>query len=190
MANITLVLPDMKYKDGVIAAAREVLAQPSYTLSEAWYVKLGANATDEEFAAFVRKKLDEMNGVNIPEGWVPGTTFWIMDEDGYAGRISLRYRPIVFGHIGYDIRPSRRGRGYAKVALRLVLAEAAKMGIKEAMLTCNENNVASRRNIEGAMAEYGGHMLEPITIPLGDPNYAGQGQELRFMINTEKEPGK
>src|SRR5450432_2163950 len=46
-----------------------------------------------------------------PAGLVPATELWIIDADGYAGRISIRhelneYLATYGGHIGYIIRPS------------------------------------------------------------------------------------
>jgi predicted acetyltransferase len=52
------------------------------------------------------------------------------------------------GHIGYYIRKDCRGRGYARTALRQVLAEFSKLGERRAMLTVNLDNLASIRVIE------------------------------------------
>ena len=50
----------------------------------------------------------------------------------------------VGGHIGYSIRPSERGKGYAKKALRQGLKVAKEKNIKKALVTCSVNNPASR----------------------------------------------
>ena len=50
----------------------------------------------------------------------------------------------VGGHIGYSIRPSERGKGYAKETLRQGLQLAKAKNIKKALVTCSVNNLASR----------------------------------------------
>jgi predicted acetyltransferase len=52
------------------------------------------------------------------------------------------------GHIGYSIRPSERGKGYGTMMLAELLKKAADMGMNELMLTCEPNNVTSRKVIE------------------------------------------
>jgi predicted acetyltransferase len=88
-----------------------------------------------------------------PAGHVPATTFWWVDGDEYLGRIALRHRltPHLLeagGHIGYDVRPSARRRGHATAMLRAVLPVARGLGIDPALVTCDVDNVASRRVIE------------------------------------------
>ena len=52
------------------------------------------------------------------------------------------------GHIGYWVRPSERGRGYGKLMLRLALPKARRLGIHNALVTCDLGNTASRKVIE------------------------------------------
>jgi predicted acetyltransferase len=60
------------------------------------------------------------------------------------------------GHIGYGIRPSRRGRGLATWAVGEVLREAAARGFERVIVVCQASNVASARVIE-----HQGGQLEP-----------------------------
>lgn len=69
------------------------------------------------------------------------------------GRLSIRHQLAdalrkMGGHIGYDVRPSARGRGHATSMLRAGLRVASGMGIDPALVTCDETNVASRKAIE------------------------------------------
>ena len=49
------------------------------------------------------------------------------------------------GRIGYGVRPSERGKGYATEMLRLALGIAAKMGLERVLLICDKRNIASAR---------------------------------------------
>jgi predicted acetyltransferase len=51
------------------------------------------------------------------------------------------------GHIGYAIRPSERGKGYATEQLRQVLREARKTDLLKVMVTCRKDNIASAKVI-------------------------------------------
>ena len=89
-------------------------------------------------------------GINLPEGWVPDIQLVAFTKDGKAvGFLNLRLRLNDFlleegGHIGYSIRPSERGKGYAKEALCQGLQVAKGKNIKQALVTCSTENPASR----------------------------------------------
>lgn len=51
------------------------------------------------------------------------------------------------GHIGYEIRPSDRRKGYATKLLELSLIEAKKLGIHEVLVVCDAVNADSERVI-------------------------------------------
>ena len=89
-------------------------------------------------------------GINLTEGWVPAIQLVAFSEKGQAlGFLNLRLRLSNFlleegGHIGYSIRPSERGKGYAKETLRQGLQVAKEKNIKRTLVTCSVNNPASR----------------------------------------------
>ena len=51
------------------------------------------------------------------------------------------------GHIGFSIRPSKRGNGYNKINLYLGLKRLNEVGEKEALLDCEISNKASSRTM-------------------------------------------
>lgn len=86
-------------------------------------------------------------------GRVPMTTLWYVEEGRVLGRVAIRHSLTqwltdVGGHIGYDVRPSARRRGHASAMLAASLPVARGLGIDPALVTCLEENVASRRVIE------------------------------------------
>jgi len=115
----------------------------------------GASWTSPEgFAAYVRWLVDQAReDAPRPAGYVPATTLWLTDGPEYLGRIAIRHRLTdrlrrAGGHIGYDVRPSARRRGYATAMLREALPVAHGLGITTAVLTCDLDNAVSRRVIE------------------------------------------
>jgi predicted acetyltransferase len=102
-----------------------------------------------------------------PDGVVPSTTLWWVSGDEYLGRIAIRHRltPRLResgGHIGYDVRPSARRRGHATAILDAALPLAHGLGIDPALLTCDTDNIGSRKVIEangGSLAGSNAGML-------------------------------
>jgi predicted acetyltransferase len=87
------------------------------------------------------------------DDWVPQTTFWYVEDDRYLGSIRVRHRLTPYlleegGHIGYDVRPTARLRGYATAMLAAALEFARSLGLDQVLITCDEDNVGSRRVIE------------------------------------------
>ena len=74
-------------------------------------------------------------------------------DDKVVGVIDLRHHinhPILGtwgGHCGYSVRPSERGKGYAKEMLRLNMLNARSMGIEKLLITCELKNAASEKTI-------------------------------------------
>ena len=89
-------------------------------------------------------------GLGIPDGWVPAVQLVAFARDSQAlGFLNLRLRLSDYlrekgGHIGYSIRPSERGKGYAKESLRQGLKVAKGKNIKQALVTCSTENPTSR----------------------------------------------
>ncbi|CYU30274.1 GNAT family N-acetyltransferase [Streptococcus suis] len=113
----------------------------------------GFISKDVNFEEWLEKlKLAEL-GLELPKGFVPYVQYVSFDQTGRAlGFLSLRLRLNDFllnkgGHIGYSIRPTERGKGYAKDQLRLGLQEAASKNITKVLVTCSTDNEASRKTI-------------------------------------------
>jgi predicted acetyltransferase len=88
-----------------------------------------------------------------PAGYVPDTLLWLSDGAEWLGRLSIRHELNemlleVGGHIGYDVRPSARRRGHGTEMLRQALPMARQLGIDPALVTCDVDNIGSRKVIE------------------------------------------
>jgi predicted acetyltransferase len=116
--------------------------------------------------------------------WVPYYRFRMLHtRTRYAmGNCSLRlgntlHIVMYAGHIGYGVEPEYRGHHYAARAVRLLLPHALRHGINPVWITCNPDNLPSRRSCEIA----GGHFVEIVDLPRDNPMYQlGERQKCRF----------
>ena len=103
----------------------------------------------ENFDEYLNNLINLSKGIDVPEDWVPTSSFWLIDDHEVVGVVRIRHQEVsTAGHIGYDISPLYRNKGYGSQILKLALENAMKLGIFEAMVTCNVDNIASRKIIE------------------------------------------
>ena len=106
-----------------------------------------------DFDADVRNALNHAKGIGLAVGWVPAHTFWLVrNKTTIIGVVQIRHSLTPFlekegGNIGYSVRPSERGKGYATRMLAMALDEARHLGLKRVLITCDQRNVASARVI-------------------------------------------
>jgi predicted acetyltransferase len=120
-----------------------------------------------DFAAFVRELDEEAAGIGLPPGIPPQQTYVLVrDDTDILGE--FRLRPVLEepyerfnGHIGYNLRPSARGKGYGTKGLALLLDHARTMGVPGVLLTIEDENPGSVRVIE----KNGGTLLRQSTDP-------------------------
>lgn len=105
------------------------------------------------FKGFIDQLNEFEKGINIPESFVPHSTFWLINSNNkILGVTNIRHRLTESlkkegGHIGYGIRPSERNKGYATKILELALIESRKFGIEQALVTCDHDNIGSIKTI-------------------------------------------
>ena len=150
---VTLIAPDRKYHSSWLAAATEFEgAHRDGSGSEDW--TLEELQDPDAFSLFV----DELVAGALPDsprkpGYVQCTYLWIVEGDTVVGSLAIRHILNDFllnegGHIGHSVRPSARRRGHASQALKDALPIARQLGIRRALVTCDEDNAASRATIE------------------------------------------
>ena len=201
--KIELVLLTPEYKESFISFVEEMLAAKDPFFGQ--YTKYAAfdmQRVRDDFDAYILKPLaDGRQGINLKPGYVPYTTFALVDTDKkeILGRVVVRHRLTPHlteyaGHIAYAIRPSMRGKGLAKAGLRLALAFChERLGLQEALVTCDARNEASCRTIVGTLKEYGGRMDTPTQLKDGtvfseSPYHPVNKNhiQLRFWLNTRQ----
>ena len=162
--TLRLSAPDPRYQASYLEALRELSAEGNahyldlVVPREAGFPGVTYDLTTlvdpqtfAEFCVYTSALADD--STPRPVGWVNGTYLWMVEDEIVVGRISLRHSLTpwlleVGGHIGYAVRPSARRRGVATAGLRQMLGVAADRGIDPALVTCDDDNVGSRRVIE------------------------------------------
>lgn len=95
-----------------------------------------------------------------------------------VGRVEQYPGLLTAGHIGYGISEPQRGHGYAVEACRLVRPLARAEGFDELVITCQPNNVASRRTLENL----GAVLVGTFDVPPEHEMYKdGRRKVLRFV---------
>lgn len=146
MKELFLVEPQEQYKEGFERMVEEYRAVGNKEYYDMY------KAAISDFKGYVLKLNDNIKGC---DGWVPTCTFWLINmKDEVLGvvriRTSLNHEFVrkFAGHIGYDISPLSRRKGYGMILLKLALEKAAMINLDKVLITCDDDNIASRRIIE------------------------------------------
>lgn len=166
---LKLISPSLEYRDSYLDALKELIDEGRITL----YLP----QSGEAFKEFTNRLNGWSEGIDLPPGYIPETVYWFVEDKEYIGRICLRHlltKELILegGHIGYEIRPSKRNEGYGTKMLSLVLEKAKERGLEKVLITCDEDNVPSRKVIEN-----NGGILENIYDPKN-----GKKSKLRYWI--------
>ncbi len=99
-------------------------------------------------------RLDRVSrGVDLAPDRVPASLLAAEVDEALVGRVSIRHQlnqhlAMWGGHIGYGVRPGYRRRGYATEILRQSLSLARDVGVKDALVVCDDDNAGSAAVIE------------------------------------------
>ncbi|CAI2291414.1 GNAT family N-acetyltransferase [Vibrio parahaemolyticus] len=95
----------------------------------------------------------------LPNGYLPSTTYYCVSGSKILGAIRIRKGTNanvenVIGHVGYETRPSARGKGVASFLLAWVRDHVVTDSV---IVTCSIDNPASQKVIENCGGEYLGN---------------------------------
>jgi predicted acetyltransferase len=146
--SISLVKLAVEHESEFLAMLREY-----QTAGEGRYRYALARA-ERDFGSFVLHLNNGQTNRRLRKGRVPQTHYWLVRDDGYflaGSRLRHWLTPALEregGHIGYDVRPSERGKGYGILQLGLTLEKARDLGLARILVTCDTDNYASARIIK------------------------------------------
>ena len=155
MDQITLIEPQKKYADDIWGFRQEILECDVENEDQfAGCISLDVSRSAEEWIKICELRKSEETcgevGTTVPSHMYLAVR---KRDDRVVGVIDLRHHinhPILGtwgGHCGYSVRPSERGKGYAKEMLRLNIQNAKTMGIEKLLITCGIKNEASEKTI-------------------------------------------
>ena len=117
-------------------------------------------------------------------GRIPPYRYEMLDGDARVGNATLRaglndYLEKYAGNIGYGVEWEHRGKRYAARACRLLFALARLHEMSLLWITCNPENVASRRTCEIV----GGELVDIVDVPpVIDLYREGDRQKCRYRV--------
>lgn len=135
-----LVQPEARFEQSYVAYIRELGDEVRHPFP--------LDFDYDDFAALLARLEGYSRGENIPDGFVPHSTFWLVQGDELVGVSNLRHRlnerlEAYGGHIGLSIRPSRRSQGLGRLLLKLTAERAKERGISTVHVHCYRSNTAS-----------------------------------------------
>ena len=155
-----IITPDCRLRESWAEVVAEFDAADSVMHGSGLWAFDTVDTTETGCSTVVAHLLREGDpSVPLPEDKVHCSYYWIVDGEAFVGYLALRHALTPWlleegGHIGFSVRPARRREGHARRALALALVEAKDLGLDRVLLTCDEDNDASRLTIEGAGGVY------------------------------------
>ena len=149
MAEFELLKPQKEHKSIVNDFIKEHIENNEFEIHG------GALVEKLDYDVWLKQLADNSDKSTVNKDWVVASTFLaIRKHDGkLIGMIDIRHELNDFlksygGHIGFGIRPSERGKGYASKITMEGLNFCKKIGLQKVMLACYKDNLASRKTIE------------------------------------------
>ena len=191
-AMCSLILPTECYEESFLRGAAEFAAQNRLDSTYALHLGYDLQNLKRNFGRFVRDLLALGKGSGGSKGWYVDKVLWLIAGEEYIGQTSIRpllcteYLVTYGGHVGYSIRPSRRRCGYGKKILHLALAESRAMKLRRIMVTCDSDNTASRKIIEGNGGQFESALkMDPRAFRAEGRQPQSQVKKLRYWIDLD-----
>ncbi|MGN1330256.1 MAG: GNAT family N-acetyltransferase [Clostridia bacterium] len=176
--ELELVFPTEEYRDQIMDYLQEHFDNGEMILN-------GCGGLDrlKDFDSWLEKVRNDVDFAKCSEGRVPASLYMAIrkSDKRLIGLIQIRHclnekLLQTSGHIGDGVRPSERKKGYVTEMIRLALEKCKELGIKRVLMSCDKDNVGSRKSIMN-----NGGVLEN-EIKMEDESI-----EQRFWISLKKQ---
>ena len=143
-----LLRPSIEYKQQVLEYKKEFIENGD-DLAGTSYLR-----NFDEYEEWMKFVFDNENESTKQTEVTADVFLAIREEDNkLIGMINIRHTLNEYlynygGHIGYSVKKSERGKGYAREMLKIALNKCSKLGIKKVLLTCDADNIASAKVIK------------------------------------------
>lgn len=119
--------------------------------------------TKENFFSFLKEVENKKS--SIGNNGIKEIFYFAIEDDKIVGHASIRLNPEIdsdtykfSGHIMYGVIPSKRKLGYGSKICKLLIEKMVAMGYEEIIITCNNDNIGSKKII----ANNGGKFIESV----------------------------
>jgi len=145
MQEIKLIKPSIELKNAYLDFCEE--------WNDEKIIPYAGRMFDKTYEEWMEEKRRDEFEETRPENYVPSSTYFLIEGERVLGCVNIRHRLndrlfALGGHIGGGIRPSERKKGYSNLMLSKALEIAKEMGFAAVLMTCNEDNLGSKRSIE------------------------------------------
>lgn len=124
--------------------------------------------------------------------YLPAYLFEMVANGQPVGRCTLRvgYNDLVeyAGNIGYEVEEEHRGHHYALISCRLLLRLERRHRMEEVLITCREDNFASRRTCEQLGATPAGRVDVPVNHEMYRADSDAPLLQYRYRLGLELRP--
>ena len=109
---------------------------------------------EETYPAWLKEKADMAKGINMPEGYIPCTTYWVMLDDKIIGVGNIKHYlndalRKKGGHMGLSLAKEYRNKGIGYRVVKMLIEKARnEYGIEDILFTNEPTNTESRKLCE------------------------------------------
>ncbi len=107
--------------------------------------------TFEEYKEWLVNQDDYSKARNLPENFIPQTTYFLYVDDQPVGIARIRHSSADFlekqgvGNFGYGIAKSHRGKGYGDILFKKVMEKCKLHGYSKVKSFVHVDNIASNK---------------------------------------------
>ena len=114
--------------------------------------------TEDEFNYFKDARIKMKEGIDLPEGVIPTTSYWVMCGDIPIGYSTLKHYVDLEkpgGHFGCCLKKDYQNKGIGKVVAELLSKIAfEEYEIEEVVFTAKKENEQSKNSLKNIGAEF------------------------------------